>query len=166
MADNLVIQHTGGGQGTRPQTVDDLGREFIVLGGLAGTHAVLLLYRRDEGRRPFDMAGSPVAQPEDVPAPRFQVELGVKGRHAVDFAQRDPQPVGDELQHLRREIPVERLRPLQHRDQSALLPLVLVKDLIHQRKIGRAAARHASTHLSEENTIATKKEASAQRSIP
>jgi hypothetical protein len=67
------------------------------------------------------MAGGPLTGFDDVAAPRIEVELGVKGHHPVDPAQRNSQFAADALQNLFRQITVETLSLLENGDERSIL---------------------------------------------
>ena len=88
----------------------------------------------------LDVTGRAQANANDVFAARLKGELGIERRHAVDLGKRHVQPLGDADLHIPRHMLKDVLRRLQRDHNGALLPLVLLDDLVELRYLSRFSA--------------------------
>src|ERR1035437_1129831 len=123
--DGPVI-HCRRGDAARADAAGGEQRDIPVRRGFPGLNPRLLLNRREQFVRPFDITGRAQANDARVPALGFQREEMVKSGDAVHAAGRQFEPVGDEQQQVVIEEAEQFLRLVQHLDQRVLLELMLL----------------------------------------
>ena len=83
---HLVVNYGRGRQGAGANAVDHFVGALEVRSRLARLYPQSPLYGFDYPGSPPHVAGGAVALLDDVTAAGGQVELGIKGRHAIDLA--------------------------------------------------------------------------------